>query len=89
MGKGDKKSEKSKVSQKKALALVQWVGGEDDRQYHIIEVSWITNFDAVKWRDTTEDERETEIAEWRVGKKNASNNWDCYDCRVLEISGEC
>jgi len=72
----------------KRQALVKWAGGRDDGKLDIIPTAWIKNFDEGKWKSTSEDDRETEVAEWKHGKKTPGGTYLSYDCQVLLCSSK-
>ena len=67
---------------------MKWVGGRDDGLLSVIDQSWIKNFDESEWQEKSPAARETEIAEWRVGKVPESGHYRSFDCRVIDCSGK-
>jgi len=70
-------------------ALVKWLGGEDDGKYAIVDCTWIKNFDPDKWKSTSTPERgESEVVEWRLGRKPASGFYQCFDAKIICVSSK-
>ncbi|KAH0548504.1 hypothetical protein KQX54_002180 [Cotesia glomerata] len=69
------------------MALVKWVGGEDDKKYTAgIMIDHIKNFDYEKFNNDEEDPDTVYVVEWHDTPKEPLGGWLCYNAKVIFVS---
>jgi len=70
-------------------ALVRWLGSDDDGKLEVVDASWIKNFDADVWKSLSPKDRpESEIIQYKKGKKPESGIYRIYDATIISVSSE-